>query len=161
MASLETSAVAPSAAIRIETDSDGHRRLVAAGDVAAGSAIARLEGTCVVRPTRYSIQVGSELHATDLGPIDATNHSCDPSAVVTFTDLGRPFLRARRDIPAGHEISIHYCATEFDMAVPFDCTCGAPGCFGTIRGYRHLNPAEERHLEGLLGRPLPAWSELR
>lgn len=35
---------------------------------------------------------------------------------------------ARRDIAAGELISFDYLSTETEIAEPFDCHCGAPGC---------------------------------
>jgi len=57
------------------------------------------------------------------------NHSCDPTAWLEGLDVV-----ARRDIPAGAEITLEY-ATFYDERMPaFQCSCGAAGCRGTIRG---------------------------
>lgn len=136
--------------VSVERDDDGHRRLVTTEAIAAGHEILEIEGVRRAKPTRYSIQVARDVHLDDMGPVDATNHDCDPSAFIDFTDPGRIVLRALRDLSEGDEVSFHYCATEWDMAAPFDCRCGATGCLGRVRGYRHLSDEEARRVEAWL-----------
>lgn len=136
--------------VSVERDDDGHRRLVTAERIGAGDEILEVEGVRRATPTRYSIQVGPDAHLDEMGPVNATNHSCDPSAFIDFTDAERIVLRALRDLSAGDEVSIHYCATEWDMAAPFDCRCGAAGCLERVRGYRHLSDDEARRVEAWL-----------
>ena len=91
-----------------------------------------------------------------MGPIDATNHSCEPSACIDFTNAPRVALQALRDLSPGDEVSIHYCATEYDMASPFTCACDADDCVGFIRGYRHLDVRLQEALRPLLSPALRA-----
>lgn len=144
--------------VRVERDGEGQRRLVTRRPIAAGDEILEIVGVRRASPTRYSIQLGLSVHLDGMGPVDATNHDCDPSAFIDFRDPDRIVLRALRDLPVGGEVSIHYCATEWDMAAPFDCRCGAAACVGRVRGYRHLSEAEARRVDEHLG---PALREMR
>ena len=132
--------------VEVERDDDGHRRLVATEKVAASEEILAIQGVVRPTPTRFSVQIGPRRHLDEMGPVDATNHSCDPSAFVDFSDPARIVLRALRDLSAGDEISIHYCATEYDMAAPFECGCGSDSCVGFVRGYRYLPETDARAL---------------
>jgi hypothetical protein len=125
--------------VRIEHDENGHRRLVTTESIASGDEILPLDGVVRTSPTRYSIQVGPEEHLDGMGPVDATNHQCDPSAFIDFSDPRRIVLRALRSLSVGDEVSIHYCATEYDMSSPFDCHCGADACLGRIQGYLYVS----------------------
>lgn len=141
---------ASTVSVEIEWDAEGRRRLVMIEPIESGGEILPLEGTVRRTPTRYSIQIGEDEHLDGMGLIDATNHHCDPSAFVDFSDRDRIVLRALRDLSVSDEVSIHYCATEYDMESPFDCDCGADACIGRVRGYRYLSAKAARALESLL-----------
>ncbi len=134
-------------AVRIDRDDSGHRRLMTTEPIASGEEILALGGVVRATPTRYSIQIGPDRHLDDMGPVDATNHHCDPSAFIDFSEPERIVLRALCDLAEGDEVSIHYCATEYDMASPFDCHCGAESCLGRVRGYRYVSDEVARDLE--------------
>jgi uncharacterized protein len=57
------------------------------------------------------------------------NHSCRPTAFLQ-TVGGHLLVMALRDIRAGEEITVDYVATYHSDRKR--CTCGAPGCRGTI-----------------------------
>ncbi|KAF4408809.1 MULTISPECIES: SET domain-containing protein [Streptomyces] len=61
-----------------------------------------------------------------------SNHSCDPNLWWT----GPYTLAARRDIPAGAEVTSDYATSTADPDFTVDCACGAPGglCRGTVTG---------------------------
>lgn len=143
----------PAVGVLIEAE---QRRLIAARDIAAGAEIFRLVGRETRIPTRYSIQVGPEMHldsddlATDAERIHDRywmylNHSCEPSAVVRGLALV-----ALRDIPSGDGVTFDYNATEWELAEPFDCRCGTATCVGTVRGYRHLDADARRRVQPYL-----------
>jgi hypothetical protein len=70
-------------------------------------------------------------------PWQFLNHSCEPNVRVQGRDLV-----AARAIKAYEELSFDYETTEWDMASPFTCRCGA--CDGrTVRGFRWLS-SEDR-----------------
>lgn len=133
--------------VEVGLNEDGQRRLITRHPIEAGSEIVQVAGTVRRTPSRFSIQVGPRKHLDEMGPVNATNHSCDPSAFVDFSHPERLVLRALRDIGAGQEVTIHYCATEYEMAEPFACDCGAVSCVGLVRGYRHLPAGMAAELE--------------
>jgi len=75
------------------------------------------------------------------------NHSCDPNCRF---DFARWWLVAARPIPAAEELSFNYLTTEWDMASPFACRCGAASCSSWVQGLRHLPQEHVRRLRPLL-----------
>jgi hypothetical protein len=63
------------------------------------------------------------------------NHSCAPSANLDVTKME---VRAAKPIAAGKPITFFYPSTEWEMAQPFKCDCGAKECLGTISGAKHI-----------------------
>lgn len=122
--------------------------MVAASRFRAGDLLTTIGGRLVPAPDRHTLQVAESEHLAAVGEPGREppawrflNHACDPSA---YLDGRR--LTAARDIAAGDEVTFDYDTTEWDMASPFVCACGAPTCRGTIRGYRHLAPAQRQRL---------------
>lgn len=136
--------------------------LVAAEPVSAGTCLFRIEGRETNIPSRYSVQIGMDLHLEvaegqgleeilDRHAWRFMNHSCDPNTLVR----GREFT-ARRDIDRGEAVTFNYNTSEYDMARPFTCLCGASCCEGTIRGFRHLSQQARAHLRPWLSAHLLA-----
>lgn len=133
-------------------ETPGECRLVAIRPIRAGERLFRMEGETTARPTRYSLQVGEELHL-DLGPghsageiIDRfswrfMNHSCEPTVEIR----GREVM-AMRDIGPTEAVTYNYNTTEWEMAEPFQCRCGSPRCLRVIRGFKHLTSAQRAEL---------------
>jgi hypothetical protein len=140
-------------------------QLVPTDHVCAGTLLFTVEGELTHAPTRYSIQVGPDLHI-DLPDghsaeeiLDQffwrfTNHSCAPSAMV----YGRHML-ALRCIEPWQQITFNYNTTEFDMAEPFDCLCGSDNCEGQIRGYRWLSSTARERIRPWLADHLRSISD--
>ena len=123
----------------VRTGPDGGRRLVAARTLRAGEELARLDRVRLVStPERYSLQVGASLHAVDLGVWRWLNHACAPSVAVACEPLSVVTLR---QVDLGEELTLFYPATEWVMAEPFTCRCGASACVGLVAGASVL-PAE-------------------
>jgi hypothetical protein len=131
---------------------NGAYRLVAIRRIAAGARLFRIEGEKTHGPTRYSVQIDETLHIDLRREHDSEeildryfwrfmNHSCDPSARVRDQEV-----IALRDIEPWAEVTFNYNTTEYDMAEPFPCDCGTPVCLGTVKGFRHLTPAERERL---------------
>ena len=100
-------------------------------------------------PGKYTIQVAEHEH---LDPVGETlwaliNHDCNPNCVIDFTSWE---LVTRRPIGAGEEITFNYLSTEWELAAPFDCECGAAHCYGRIQGFRHLASFNRRTIRPLL-----------
>lgn len=109
--------------------------------IAAGEVLVCLRHVFVDRPERHTIQLDEHLHQAGTGDIDDYfNHSCDPN---TYLDFQRLQFVARKPLAAGEELSFNYLTSEWDMAAPFTCGCGSPGCVREIRGFLHLT-ADQR-----------------
>ena len=111
-------------------------RLIAEAPFDAGEVIAPLpSGKVSAHPTRYSIQVDEHAHWEDIGPLVYLNHSCRPSVIVDTTRLA---VVAARNLEPGDELTFFYPSTEWEMANPFTCLCGAPSCIHTVGGAKAL-----------------------
>lgn len=134
-------------AIRIESGAAG-QAVVCVAPIAAGSVIFALDGEVVAAAGRHTIQIDAARHL-DPGDRDwrLTNHACEPNA---HADLTAGVLRARRDIAPGEQVTFDYDTTEWDMAAPFACVCGAANCRGEVRGFRYLAAAERQAIAGWL-----------
>ncbi len=129
----------------------GALSVIALSPISAGEAILMIEGRTIALPSMYSVQIGDGLHielppdTTGANDLDTRlwqylNHSCAPNA----TMVGRSLI-ALRPIARGDAITFDYNTTEYELASPFVCACGA--CSGrVIRGFKHLSPAEQLSL---------------
>ncbi len=144
---------------------DGLGGLFATHAFEAGSTVMKLRGITQVYPSRYSIQVAATAHLAP--PLRAVaedrltenyrwcfiNHSCAPS---TFIDVEARAIVALHPLAPGDELTFDYNTTEWNMADPFTCRCGAAQCQKTVRGYRHLTPAQREALGPYVAAYLPA-----
>jgi hypothetical protein len=131
----------------------GHRSVVALDAFEVGEVVIEVNGISTTEPTRYSIQVGAYEHVDLPAGVDPAriaadhpwqfmNHGCNPNVRL----VGRRLL-ALRPIRKGDAITFDYNTTEYEMATPFTCRCGANGCRERrIAGFRHLSPAEQKAL---------------
>jgi hypothetical protein len=137
---------------RLQTmNTDGICKVVALGSFSPGALLLQFDGDLVDRPTRYSVQVGKNLHIIPpkglLTGIDDQkfiyrflNHSCRPNAKVA----GRQVI-AIRPIARLEEVTFDYNTTELAMASPFICWCGH--CGGRhIAGFSNLSDFEKQEL---------------
>jgi hypothetical protein len=86
---------------------------------------------------RYSLEIGEGVHAEILPTVlRLMSHSCAPNLAF---DLPRKRLLVIRDIAPGEQFTFFYPSTEWDMAEPFACWCGAPECVGDVRGAKYLD----------------------
>jgi hypothetical protein len=140
----------------------GEYKLVAQRQFATGSRLFAVNGQITETPTRYSVQVGAGIHLDLPGghaPEELmdqffwrfTNHSCQPNAQLR----GHVFF-ALRPIEPWQEITFHYDTTEYEMAEPFDCRCGAANCDGRIQGFRYRTGDEQERLRPWLADHLQA-----
>jgi hypothetical protein len=122
--------------------------LSAAIPIAAGEVVFVLTGEIVDTASKYTIQLDEHRHVlTHTSPWRFMNHACRPNVRI---DAKRREMIAIRDVAAGEELTFNYNTTEWDMAAPFPCGCGAPDCAGVIRGFRHLDQARRAALAPLL-----------
>ncbi len=137
-------------------ENEGCKGVFAKEDLEMNSVL-KLEGVFSDRQTRYSIQLEDNRHLclppdAD-GQIDNPgffwtylNHSCQPNGYIDTSDLT---FRTLRKIKRGEECTFNYLTTEYEMAVPFVCRCGAAKCFGLIQGYKHLSAEQRKELMSL------------
>ena len=92
-----------------------------------------------ITPTYLTVQLGEHLHI-ELFPdiLQYMNHSCEPNA---FFDTTGMEVLALRDISVGEELGFFYPSTEWHMAQPFECLCGAASCLKRISGADNLAAA--------------------
>ncbi|TKA57012.1 hypothetical protein B0A49_13318 [Cryomyces minteri] len=111
-------------------------RAVSLVSLPAGSLFARIT-TAISAPKKAytSVQVSEKEHIELNSDLVYINHSCEPSLVF---DMERYEVRVveDRDLKAGELLTFFYPSTEWDMAQPFECTCGAGSgkCKGLIKG---------------------------
>ncbi len=91
-------------------------------------------------PTYLTVQTGTDKHIIlKPGFLQYINHSCNPNV---FFDTATLELIAIKEIQPGDELLFFYPSTEWDMAQPFDCSCGSQNCLRRIKGAAHLTPEE-------------------
>jgi hypothetical protein len=145
---------------------NGEYGVYAIESIAAGQIFMRIEGERRDRPSRFSAQVGWNVHIDVnesvsleemmvLFPWRFLNHSCDGNAM-----LQENYLVAIRPICAGDEVTFNYNATEYEMAHPFTCHCNSPFCIGEIRGFKYLSPIERERLRPLLNLHLQSHPDM-
>ncbi len=145
--------------VRIEKRlADGFAGLFAADRIRAGEDVMPITGIVENEPSRYSLQLSENAHivppsqALEAGAEAEnylwcfTNHGCRPNLRV---DTARRVFVALCDLDPGDELLFDYNTTEWSMATPFACRCGAPGCYGVVAGYRHLGAEGQARLAGL------------
>ena len=112
-------------------------RLIAARPIPARASFFHLrEARLVSRPTYQTVQVSRVRHAFSLGALTYINHSCRPNVIVDTKEM---VVWAIRDIARGEELSYFYPSTEWVMARPFLCLCGADNCIRIVAGARQLS----------------------
>ncbi len=89
--------------------------------------------------TKYTVQSGETAHI-NLAPdiLRFINHSCAPNV---YFDVDARQVVSLVPVCEGDELTFFYPSTEWSMASPFACACGAPTCAGTINGARHMPAA--------------------
>ncbi len=123
---------------------DGQRGLFALKPLLRHEILITYDGPLLDHPTRYSIQIDDNLHIEGTPESNAyLNHSCSPN---TYVDWKGVFLRALRDIEAGEELTCNYLTTDWELHEKFICTCGAPNCYGELRGFKYLSAEQQRAL---------------
>ena len=103
-----------------------------------GDLICRFEaGTVQPFATYLTVQTGAESHIT-LEPafLQYLNHSCDPNVFFNTATLEMVCIKP---VSPGDEFSFFYPSTEWEMAQPFVCNCGAAACLQLINGASHLS----------------------
>ncbi len=127
---------------------DKQRALFVSRPIRKGEVLIIYDGPVIDHATRYSVQISDSLHIE--GTVESNtclNHSCMPN---TYVDWKGVFLRALRDIAAGEELTCNYMTTDWELHEKFVCTCGAPNCYGEVKGLKYLSMKQQRALEPFL-----------
>lgn len=133
----------------LEPRAETGRCYVALTRINPGEVVSYATGTRISRPLKYSRQVSDNIHIVGTGGFD---HSCYPNCVV---DPVTNNLVVISPIMPGNPATFNYLTTEWMLAMPFDCACREPGCFGRIRGFYHLSPLQRTELSQRL--PIAAY----
>jgi hypothetical protein len=112
-------------------------------DLPPGALFARLSGIHQQIPQSYSTtQAGRDLHVELNSNIHFTNHSCDPT-LEWHMDKFEIRVRSDRALKKGEMLSFFYPSTDWTLAQPFDCWCGAGDgkCCKRIEGAGKMDEA--------------------
>lgn len=130
--------------VRIDVDAAGYRSLVATRRVEPGKLVVINDGATIDHPLRYSIQIGDGLHRVGIGGVE---HSCTPNARIDDRSHAVVTLRA---VLQDEAITLNYLCTEEALAHSFVCSrrydASERECYGTIAGFRHLDPVRRARL---------------
>ena len=110
-----------------------------------GSVFARITNSTSVDADSYAtVQSGRDARIELNSDLVFVNHSCDPSVEFDMTRFEVRVVQ-HRPLKEGDELTFFYPSSEWMMAQPFDCRCGAGlgKCLGRIEGAAKM---EERVL---------------
>ena len=136
--------MALSSTVRASHRQDGQRCVCAKTDIGKNEILITYDGPIIDHSTRYSIQIDDDKHIEGTPESNAyLNHSCAPNAYVDWSGV---YLRALRNIVAGEEITCNYLTTDWELHERFVCHCGAPQCYGELKGLKYLGHDEQKNL---------------
>jgi hypothetical protein len=118
----------------------GHQSLHATERLLKGQTLTSFSHSQMLdAPSRFTLQLSRDQHIL-LSPPELlyTNHSCSPNL---YFDTVALEVLVIKDVEAGGELCFFYPSTEWSMAEPFQCSCGAPECLGLISGAEGLSDA--------------------
>jgi hypothetical protein len=119
-----------------ESAEDYSSKLVTLKPFKRGDMICKLDNYTLVNAPRYTtVQVGVNTHVELHSDLVYMNHSCSPSIRL---DTSQMKIFAEKDLKPGDEITFFYPSTEFKMARPFYCWCGAKECIRIVAGAYHI-----------------------
>jgi SET domain-containing protein len=141
--------------IRLESDSNIAARwrlyAVAATDIPNRRVLATCPGVKLPFPVAGSIALSATEHLLISGAALFLDHSCTPNVRVFVQPRDNTCdIIALRDIRAGERLTYNYLTTEWDMAEPFRCKCGASNCMGMIRGFANLTTTQQQSMLHLI-----------
>lgn len=130
-------------------------RAVSLVGLPAGALFARITTATPATKAYSSVQISENDHIELNSDLVYCNHSCDPSLIF---DMSKFEIRvaADRDLKKGDALTFWYPSSEWDMAQPFDCTCGTDRCKDRIGGAKDMDLAVLReywlndHIERML-----------
>ncbi|KEG07832.1 hypothetical protein DQ04_08701000 [Trypanosoma grayi] len=121
----------------------------AKSSIRKGTRFFEVTGLVLPFATVYTILLDNNQHLLFADGAQCLAHSCDPNVRIITDSTGKRLdCIALRDIKKGELVSFNYLTTEWDMQSPFTCLCGAPHCYGEIRGFKHLGNYARQKLWG-------------
>jgi hypothetical protein len=107
-------------------------------DAPAGSLFAVIQGATPAPKAYSTVQIGPTEHVELNSKLVYCNHSCAPA--VEF-DVAKMEVRVvkNKDLKVGDPITFFYPSSEWEMAQPFKCNCGAKECWGWISGAKDMD----------------------
>ncbi|KAF1992023.1 hypothetical protein K402DRAFT_300554, partial [Aulographum hederae CBS 113979] len=113
-------------------------RAVSLVSLPAGAVFAHITHPTPATKAYTSVQISPNQHIELNSALVYCNHSCDPSVVF---DMDKMEVRVGegRELKEGDALTFFYPSTEWDMAQPFECNCGAEKCLGTIAGAKDID----------------------
>ncbi|KAG7367410.1 nuclear protein SET [Nitzschia inconspicua] len=95
----------------------------------------------------HTIQTGWTTHVVMDLPAILINHSCHANVGIRENNMGAYDFIALGDLQMGEEVLWDYETSEYYIHGQFQCSCGAPNCRGTLKGF-HANGKEVMQLYG-------------
>ncbi len=77
-------------------------------------------------PAKRLAKVSTNLFVNDPKILNWVNHSCDANSEIIFDQKGI-FLKSKREIQVGEEITLDYCNTE-EKNILIECKCNSTKC---------------------------------
>ena len=84
----------------------------------------------------HTLQTSAYTHTLMGLPCVLVNHSCDANLGIQDNAYGAYDYFAVKPIAQGDELLWDYETSEYEIN-DFPCACGASGCRGRLRGYKH------------------------
>jgi len=129
---------------------------VAGRDFPAGAVIAKMSAaTPASRRSYATVQAGTAADIDLNSDLVYCNHSCDPNVVFDMKKM-EARVGDKKAVRKGEDLTFFYPSTEWDMQQPFQCTCGAEGCVGLVKGARWMSEEQlgrywlNEHIEQLV-----------
>jgi hypothetical protein len=130
-------------------------RAVSLIDLPAGALFARIMTATPAAKAYSSVQISENAHIELNSELVYCNHSCSPSLVF---DMSKFEIRVApgKDLKKGDVLTFWYPSSEWEMAQPFDCSCGTDKCKGRISGAKDIDETVLReywlneHIERML-----------
>jgi hypothetical protein len=109
-------------------------------DLPAGAVFAKITTATPTNKAYTSVQTSETSHIELNSDLVFCNHSCNPSLEFDMYHMEVRVVRGR-DLRKGEPLTFFYPSSEWDMAQPFTCACGAGKgkCCGTIAGAKDMD----------------------
>lgn len=107
-------------------------------DAPAGSLHAVIKGATPAPKAYSTVQIGPTEHIELNSNLVYCNHSCAPTVEFDVVKMEVRVVK-NKDLKVGDPITFFYPSSEWEMAQPFKCNCGAKECWGWISGAKDMD----------------------